>query len=410
MSALPPPPWNLVAVRAQFPALHQEVNGHPLAWLDSAATTQKPLAVLEAMDRFLREDNANVHRGVHTLSQRATEAYEGARDKVRRFLNARSASEIVFTRGTTEAINLVASSFGRSLRGQAVVVSGMEHHSNIVPWLLLRDQAGVQVRVLPMDARGDLRLDLLDDLLAPPAALLVVTHVSNALGTVNPVKELVRRAHARGVRVLVDGAQAVAHLPVDVQDLDCDFYAFSGHKVYGPPGIGALYGKAQVLDAMPPWQGGGDMILSVDFDRAVYHRVPYRFEAGTPNTVGAIGLGAALDWLQGQDRDAVRAHEERLLAWAQSALTDVPRLHLVGRPAQRAGALSFWVEGIHPHDVGTFLDQDGLAVRAGHHCAQPALRHFGLTATTRASFGLYNALEEVDRLARSLRKVVEVLG
>jgi len=403
--------WDVDALRASFPALHQDANGHPLAWLDSAATTQKPLAVLDAMDRFLRQDNANVHRGVHALSQRATEQYEGARETVRRFLNARKASEIVFVRGATEGINLVANAWSRAnLRpGDAVLLSGLEHHSDIVPWQILRDQVGTSIRVLPLDDRGDLRLDLLDDLLAPPTRLLAVTHVSNAIGTVNPVRDLVRAAHARGVKVLVDGAQAVSHLPVDVQDLECDFYVFSGHKVYGPPGIGVLYGRHEILDGMPPWQGGGDMILSVDFQRSVYHRAPYRFEAGTPNTVGAIGLGAALQWLGSLDRVALGAWETGLLAYAEERLRQVPGLSVVGAPRERCGALSFVLDGIHPHDIGTFLDQEGIAVRAGHHCAQPALRHFGLTATTRASFGPYNTPGEVDRLVDGLSRVVEVL-
>lgn len=411
LSPRPAQAWDVEAIRASFPALHQEVAGHPLAWLDNAATTQKPEVVLQAMDAFLRHDNANVHRGVHALSARATEAYEGAREEVRRFLNARRASEIVFVRGATEAINLVAATFGRSRLqpGQEVLLSGLEHHADIVPWQLLREQAGTGIAVIPLDPRGDLRMDLLEGLLTERVGLVCVTHVSNALGTVNPVREIVDRAHARGIPVLVDGAQAVSHLDVDVQALGCDFYVFSGHKVYGPPGIGVLWGRSEILDTLPPYQGGGDMILSVDFQRSVYHRVPYRLEAGTPNTVGAIGLGAALRWLQGRDRGSLRAHEDRLLAYATQALEAVPGVRIVGRPVHRSGALPFVVEGIHPHDVGTFLDREGVAVRSGHHCAQPTLRHFGLTATTRASFGCYNTFAEVDRLARGLRRVVEVL-
>jgi len=399
-------------VKRDFPILHQEVRGKPLVYLDSAATTQKPQAVIDALVHYYAHDNANVHRGVHALSERSTKAYEGAREKVRRFLNAKETKELIFVRGCTEAINLVAQSFGRSKvgPGDEVLITGMEHHSNIVPWQMLCQHVGATLRVLPVDEHGELRLELLEELLTPRTKLFAVTHVSNALGTVNPVRELVRRAHAKGVPVLVDGAQAVQHFKVDVQELDCDFYVISGHKVFGPTGIGVLYGKAAVLEAMPPWQGGGDMILTVTMEKTVYNRLPYRFEAGTPDIAGAVGLAAALDYLEGVGMEAITAHDQELLAYGRQALEGIPGLRLLGKAKERSGVLSFVMEDVHAHDVGTILDREGLAVRAGHHCAQPLLSCFGVAATVRASLALYNTREDVDALVRGLHKVREVFG
>jgi cysteine desulfurase/selenocysteine lyase len=399
-------------VKRDFPILHQEVRGKPLVYLDSAATTQKPRAVIDALVHYYTHDNANVHRGVHALSERSTKAYEGAREKVRRFLNAKETKELIFVRGCTEAINLVAQTFGRSRvgPGDEVLITGMEHHSNIVPWQMLCQHVGASLKVLPVDEHGELRLELLEELLTPRTRLFAVTHVSNALGSVNPIRELVRRAHARGVPVLVDGAQAVQHFRVDVQELDCDFYVMSGHKVFGPTGIGVLYGKASVLETMPPWQGGGDMILTVTMEKTVYNRLPYRFEAGTPDIAGAVGLAAALDYLEGVGMEAITAHDQELLAYGTRALEGVPGLRLLGKAKERSGVLSFVMEDVHAHDVGTILDREGLAVRAGHHCAQPLLSCFGVAATVRASLALYNTREDVDALVRGLHKVREVFG
>jgi cysteine desulfurase/selenocysteine lyase len=399
-------------VKRDFPILHQEVRGKPLVYLDSAATTQKPRAVIDALVHYYAHDNANVHRGVHALSERSTKAYEGAREKVRRFLNAKETKELIFVRGCTEAINLVAQTFGRSKvgPGDEVLITGMEHHSNIVPWQMLCQHVGATLRVLPVDEHGELRLELLEELLTPRTRLFALTHVSNALGTVNPVRELVRRAHAKGVPVLVDGAQAVQHFRVDVQELDCDFYVMSGHKVFGPTGIGVLYGKAEVLEAMPPWQGGGDMILTVTMEKTVYNRLPYRFEAGTPDIAGAVGLAAALDYLEGVGMETITAHDQELLAYGTQALERIPGLRLLGKAKERSGVLSFVMEDVHAHDVGTILDREGLAVRAGHHCAQPLLSCFGVAATVRASLALYNTREDVDALVRGLHKVREVFG
>jgi len=399
-------------IRRDFPILGREVRGRPLSYLDNAATTQKPSVVIETVVRYYRESNANVHRGVHALSERATEAYEGARRTVARFLNAASEREIVFTRGTTESINLVAATFGaaRVGAGDEVVLTEMEHHSNIVPWQMLCERAGARLRVLPIDDRGDLVMEELPGLLTDRTRLLAVTHVSNALGTVNPVREIVDLAHARGVPVLVDGAQAVHHLPVDVQDMGCDFYAFSGHKVYGPTGIGALYGKLEHLESMPPWQGGGDMILTVSFEKTVYNRAPQRFEAGTPNIAGAAGLAAALDYLAGLGLDAVAAHEADLLDYGAAALSRVDGLRFVGEAKERTSVLSFVIDGIHPHDLGTVLDMQGVAVRAGHHCAQPVMARYGVPATTRASLGVYNGRDDFDRLVDGLAEARRILG
>jgi cysteine desulfurase/selenocysteine lyase len=394
-------------VRCDFPILHRPVRGKPLVYLDSAATTQKPKQVVEAMARYFDQENANVHRGVHFLSERATEAYEGAREKVRRFINAKDAREIVFVRGTTEALNLVAFSFGRMRigAGDEVLITAMEHHSNIVPWQMVCAEKGANLVVAPIDDRGVLLLDELEKRMGPRTRLLAVAHVSNALGTVNPLGRIVELAHARGVPVVVDGAQGAPHLPVDVQALGCDFYALSGHKMYGPTGIGALYGKLEHLDAMPPWQGGGDMILSVSFEKTIYNRVPYKFEAGTPNMAGAVGLGAALDWLDALPREAALAHEHELLAYGTERLQAVPGLKLVGTAPDKSAVLSFVMEDVHPHDIGTVLDREGIAIRTGHHCAQPVMQRFGLPATARASLGVYNTRGEIDALADGLEKV-----
>jgi cysteine desulfurase / selenocysteine lyase len=403
---------DVARIRADFPILDQEVRGRPLVYLDSAATTQKPQAVIDALVRYYTHDNANVHRGVHALSERATQAYEGARERVRRFINARDVKELVFVRGCTEAINLVAQSYGGSRvgPGDEVLITAMEHHSNIVPWQMLCERVGATLKVAPVDGRGELRLEALDALLTERTRLFAVTHVSNALGTVNPVRELVRRAHARGVPVLVDGAQAMQHFRVDVRELDCDFYVLSGHKMFGPTGIGVLYGKASVLESMPPWQGGGDMILTVTMEKTVYNRLPYRFEAGTPDIAGAVGLAAALDYLDGVGLDAIAAHDRELLEYGAGALEQVPGLTLLGRARERSGVLSFVLEDVHAHDVGTILDREGIAIRAGHHCAQPLLACFGVAATVRASLALYNTREDVDALVRGLHKAREVFA
>ncbi len=399
-------------IRADFPILRQEVRGRPLVYLDSAATGQKPQSVIDAETRFYTHDNANVHRGVHFLSERATEAFETARETVRRFLNARSEREVIFVRGTTEAINLVAQTFGRKNvgRGDEVLITEMEHHANIVPWQMLCEQVGATLKAVPIDANGELNLDTLDALLTPRTRLFAVTHVSNALGTVNPVKELIRRAHAKGIPVLVDGAQAVPHFRVDVRDLDADFYSFSGHKVFGPMGIGVLYGKEALLEAMPPWMGGGDMILTVSLEKTVYNRLPHRFEAGTPNVAGAVGLAAAIDYLERVGLEHVAAHDRELIAYATQALESVPGLTLVGKPRERTGVLSFILQDIHPHDIGTILDREGVAIRTGHHCAQPVMRCFRVAATARASLALYNTREDVDALVRGLHKVREMFA
>lgn len=399
-------------IRADFPILRQEVRGRPLVYLDSAATGQKPQSVIDAELDFYLRHNANVHRGVHYLSERATDAYEGAREKVRRFINAHSEREVVFVRGTTEAINLVAQTFGRKDvgAGDEVLITYMEHHANFVPWQMLCEQVGATLKAVPVDEQGELRLDALEALLTPRTRLFAVTHVSNALGTVNPVKELIRRAHEKGIPVLVDGAQAVPHFRVDVQELDADFYVFSGHKMFGPTGIGVLYGKEALLEALPPWMGGGDMILTVSLEKTVYNRLPYRLEAGTPNIAGAVGLGAAIDYLERVGLENIATHDRALVAYATQALESVPGLRLIGRARERTGALSFVLEDIHPHDIGTILDREGVAIRTGHHCAQPVMKCFKVPATARASLALYNTREDVDALVRGLHKVREMLG
>ncbi len=409
---LTPAAFDVETVRADFPILSRKVRGRPLVYLDSANTTQKPEAVIRASDRFYRETNANIHRSTYRLSEEATAAYEGAREKVRRFLNAASAREVVFTRGTTEAINLLASSFGRAFvkAGDEVLITGMEHHSNIVPWQLLCERTGARLRVLPIDDRGDLVLEELDALLTERTRILGVVHVSNALGTVNPVKEIVARAHAKGVPVLVDAAQSLPHLGVDVADLGCDFLAFSGHKIYGPTGIGVLWGKEEWLEKLPPYQGGGDMIASVSFEKTTYAELPARLEAGTGNLAGGVALGTALDYVTAIGLDRIAAHERALLAHATERLSEIPGLRIIGTAREKAGVVSFVLEDVHPHDVGTILDQEGICIRTGHHCAQPVMTRYDLPATARTSFGLYNTLEEVDALVAGLGKVREVFG
>jgi cysteine desulfurase/selenocysteine lyase len=404
--------FDVERVRRDFPILAQQSHGKPLVFLDSAASAQKPRQVIDAMSDFYRRDYANIHRGVYELSQRATDAYEGAREKVRRFIGAAEAREIVFVRGTTEAINLVAATCGRRDvgAGDEVLITAMEHHSNIVPWQLLCEEKRATLRVAPMNDRGELQLPEFEKLLSPRTRIVAVTHVSNALGSVNPVREIVRLAHERGVPVLVDGAQAVPHSRVDVRELDCDFYAFSGHKVFGPTGIGALYGKAALLTEMPPYQSGGEMILTVSFEKSTFNEIPHKFEAGTPDIAAAVGLGAAIDYLDSVGFDCIAAHEDELVAYGTELLEGIPGLRLIGTAAEKAPVLSFVIDGIHPHDMGTILDQDGVAVRTGHHCAQPVMEWFGVPATTRASLALYNTRSDLDALARGIRKAQEIFG
>ncbi len=398
--------------REDFPILKQTIHGRPLVYLDNAATSQKPQSVIDAESRYYATLNANVHRGIHDLSQRATDAFEAARDKVRRFINAADAKEVVFTRGTTEAINLVAQSYGRSRfkPGDEILVTEMEHHSNIVPWQLLCEQTGAVLRVAPIDDTGALRMDAFEALVNARTRLVAVAHVSNALGTINPVRRLVELAHAAGAPVLIDGAQAAPHIEVDVRALDCDFYAFSGHKLYGPTGIGVLYGKAALFDAMPPYQGGGDMISRVTFEKTSYNALPYKFEAGTPNIAGTIGLGAAIDYVEAIGLDAIAAHEHDLLDYATRRARELPGLTLIGTAKDKAGILAFTLEGIHPHEIGTVLDHEGIAIRTGHHCAMPVMDRFGVPATARASFALYNTRDDVDALIEGLRKVQHMFG
>jgi cysteine desulfurase/selenocysteine lyase len=400
------------SIRADFPILRRRVRGRPLVYLDNAATTQKPQAVIDRLVRYYREENANIHRGVHTLSVDATDAYEMARERVRQFVNAAEAREIVFVRGATEAINLVASTLGRmQIRADdEIVISEMEHHSNIVPWQMLCGEKGARLRIVPITDAGELQLDEYERILGPRTRMVAITHVSNALGTINPVESIVRLAHVRAIPVLIDGAQAVAHMPVDVQALGCDFYLFSGHKVFGPTGIGVLYGRASFLDRMQPYQGGGDMIRSVTFERTTYNDVPFRFEAGTPNIAGAIGLASAIDYLSSIGLDVVAAHEKELLAYGTAALSRIPGLRLTGTARDKAGILSFVIDGIHPHDIGTILDRDGVAIRAGHHCCQPLMGRLGVPATARASLALYNTREDVDALAASVRSARAVFA
>jgi cysteine desulfurase/selenocysteine lyase len=404
--------FDVQKIRRDFPILSQRVHGKALVYLDNAATTQKPKPVIDAMVRSYAEDNANIHRGVHLLSERATRSYEEAREKVRKFLHAPDAREIVFVRGTTEAINLVAHTFGRVRvgRGDEVLITEMEHHSNIVPWQLLCEEKGAQLNVLPITDDGELRIDLLDRFLTERTKMVAIVHVSNSLGTINPVATIAEKARARGIPVLVDGAQAVAHLPVDVQALGCDFYAMSGHKLFGPTGIGVLWGRLPLLEKMPPYQGGGDMISTVTFKKTTYNVVPNKFEAGTPNIAGSVGLGAAIDYLEGIDFTSMRAYEDELLEYGRLALTSVPGVRIVGTAAKKASILSFVMEDVHPHDIGTILDQEGVAIRTGHHCTQPLMERLQVPATARASLALYNTREEIDALVAALARVREIFA
>jgi cysteine desulfurase / selenocysteine lyase len=397
-------------IRKDFPILKQKIHGKPLVYLDNGATSQKPQIVIDTLNRYYAAENSNIHRGVHFLSERATAAYETARHKIKRFINARSEQEIIFVRGTTEAINLVAQSYGRTFlkRGDEIIVSAMEHHSNIVPWQMLCEQIGARLRVIPINHDGEIVFDEYRRLLSEKTKFISVTHVSNALGTIVPVKDIVRLARERHVPVFLDGAQAVPHLKVDIQDLDCDFYAFSGHKLFGPTGVGVLYGRAELLDAMPPYQGGGDMISLVTFEKTHYNTLPYKFEAGTPHIAGGIGLAAAIDYLDGLDWKQVAAHEHDLLAYATTALSKIEGLRIIGTAKEKASVISFVFDHVHAHDVGTILDQEGVAVRAGHHCAMPVMQRFGVPATTRASFALYNTREEVDVLVRGIHRALQV--
>jgi cysteine desulfurase / selenocysteine lyase len=407
-----PPAFDVYKVREDFPILKLKIHGKPLVYLDNAASTQKPQSVLDALANYYTQENANVHRGVHLLSERATQAYEGARVKVQRFINAREAREVIFLRGTTEAINLVAATYGRTQvgAGDEVLITWMEHHSNIVPWQILCEEKGARLRVAPINDSGELLLDEFEKLLTPRTKLVSVTHVSNTLGTINPVRQIIELAHRHKVPVLLDGAQAVPHLSIDVQELDCDFYAFSGHKLYGPTGIGVLYGKASLLESLPPFQGGGDMISSVTFEKTTYNTLPYKFEAGTPNIAGAAGLGVAIDYVNALGMEAIAAHESDLVDYATEAIAEIPGVRLIGTAKERAGAISFVMDGIHPHDIGTVLDQEGIALRTGHHCTQPLMDRFGVPATARAALALYNTREEIAALVKGLHLVREMFS
>jgi len=406
------PAFDVERIRKDFPALHQQVHGKPLVYLDNAATSQKPLAVINAERDFYLHDCANIHRGVHELSERATRKYEEVRGKVQRLINAREAREIVFVRGTTEALNLVASSFGRKVLrpGDEVLITAMEHHSNIVPWQILCDEKGIVLKVAPINDAGELIEEDFESLLGNRTRLVSLAHVSNVLGTINPLKRLVTAAHSRNIPVLVDGAQAAPHLKLDVQDLDCDFYCFSSHKIFGPTGVGVLYGKAHWLETLPPYQGGGDMIRSVSFEETIYNVIPYKFEAGTPNIGATIGLGSAIDYLNSVGLEKISRYEHDLLNHATARLSQIGGLRIIGQAREKAAVISFVVEGIHPHDLGTVLDQEGVAIRTGHHCAEPLMHRFGVPATARASFAFYNTREEVDRLVESVVKAKELLG
>lgn len=407
-----PSPYSVERIRADFPILHQKVHGHPLVYLDNAATTQKPREVIDAITHYYERDNANIHRGVHALSQRATDEYELARRTAQEFLGAEDCREIIFVRSTTEAINLVAQTYGRqNLKpGDEVLITAMEHHSNIVPWQMICEEKQAKLRVAPINEAGELVLDEFERLLTSKTKLVAIAHLSNALGTINPVRRIVELAHAKNISVMVDGAQAAPRLPVNVCELDCDFYAFSGHKIYGPTGIGVLYGKLALLEAMPPYQGGGDMISSVAFERTVYNKVPHKFEAGTPDISGPIGLKAALDYVTRLGIEKIERHEDELLQYATKRVSALPGIKLIGTAKNKAGVLSFVMEGVHPHDIGTILDQEGIAIRTGHHCAQPVMERYGIPATARASFGLYNTKEEIDALVTGIKKVQEVFG
>jgi cysteine desulfurase/selenocysteine lyase len=404
--------WDVERIREDFPVLSQTVNGKPLVYLDNAASAQVPQVVIERGSRYLREEHSNIHRGVHYLSQRATTAYEGAREKVRRFINAREARECIFVRGCTEGINLVMHGYGRKFvgPGDEIIISEMEHHANIVPWQMLCEEKGARLRVIPMNERGELLLDEYEALLGERTKLVAVMHISNSLGTINPIKEMIARAHQQGVPVLIDGAQGAVHLPVDVQDLDADFYVFSGHKLFAPTGSGVIYGKAELLEKMNPFQGGGDMIRTVTFEKTTYAGLPNKLEAGTPAIASQIGLGAAIDYLEGIGREQAYRYEQELLAYATERIGSLDKVRIIGTAREKASVLSFVIEDVHPHDIGTILDQEGIAVRAGHHCAQPVMKHYNVPATARASFAFYNTKAEVDTLVRAIGNVIEVFS
>ena len=407
-----PAALDVAAVRKDFPILDTTVHGHPLVYLDNAASAQKPRAVIDAEREVYEQYYSNIHRGVHLLSMRSTDAYEEARGKVQRFMGARESREVIFLRGTTEAVNLVAQTYGRGHvgAGDEVLITGLEHHSNIVPWQMLCEEKGGVLKVAPIDDAGEVDLEAFERLLSPKTRIVSVAHVSNALGTINPVRRMAELSHARGAVIMIDGAQGAPHLPLDMVALGCDFYAFSGHKLYGPSGVGVLYGRAALLEAMPPWQGGGDMIASVTFEKTTYNVLPHKFEAGTPNIAGVIGLGAAIDYVNGLGLASLAAHEDELLAYGTEALRSVPGLRLVGTAREKTGVLSFVLDGIHPHDIGTVLDYQGIAVRTGHHCAQPVMDRYGLPATARASLACFNTKDELDRLVRGILKVQEMFG
>ena len=405
-------PLDVERIREDFPILKQVVHGKPLVYLDNAATSQKPQVVIDTLTRYYTEENSNVHRGVHYLSAQATEDYEGARAKVRHFLNASDDREIIFVRGTTEGINLVAQSYGRQHvdEGDEIIITAMEHHSNIVPWQILCQERGAHLRVVPINDDGELLLDEYEKLLGPRTKLVAVVHVSNSLGTINPIERLVAMAHSRGVPVLVDGAQAVPHMETDVQKIGCDFFVFSGHKLLGPTGIGVLYGRAELLESMPPYQGGGDMIKSVTFEKTLYNSLPYKFEAGTPNIGGVIGLGAAIDYVSNLGLDRISHYERQLLEYGTRRLSSISDVRIIGTAKEKASILSFVIEGIHPHDIGTILDTEGIAIRTGHHCTQPLMDRFGVPATARASLAFYNTTEEIDALVKGIDKAIEVFS
>ncbi len=404
--------WDVEHIRADFPVLRQTVNGKPLVYLDNAASSQVPQVVIERGSMYLEQEHSNIHRGVHYLSQKATTAYEGARETVKRFINARDSKECIFVRGATEGINLVMHGYGRKFisAGDEIIISAMEHHANIVPWQMLCEEKGARLRVIPMNDAGELLLDEYDALLNERTKLVAVTHVSNALGTINPVKDIIERAHKYGVPVVIDGAQSAPHMPVDVQDLDCDFYAFSGHKIFAPTGSGVIYGKAALLEKMNPFQGGGDMIKSVTFEKTTFAELPNKFEAGTPAIASQIGLGAAIDYLNTIGREQAAVHEHELLRYATERLSAIEGVRIIGTARDKASVLSFVIDEVHPHDIGTILDQEGIAIRAGHHCAQPVMQRFNIPATARASFAFYNTKEEVDVLANTIEKVIEIFS
>ena len=404
--------FDVTRIREDFPILKETVNGKPLVYLDNAATSQKPQSVIDALVNYYTTENSNVHRGVHTLSQKATDAYEAAREKVRQFINAQDDKEIIFVRGTTEGINLVAQTYGRTHvgAGDEIIITAMEHHSNIVPWQILCEEKGAHLKVIPINDDGELLLDEYEKLLSPRTRLVSIVHQSNALGTINPVEQVIELAHSRGIPVLLDGAQAVAHVPIDVKKLGCDFYAFSGHKLYGPTGVGVLYGRAELLDAMPPYQGGGEMIRSVSFEKTLYNVIPAKFEAGTQNIAGSVGLNAAIDYVNSVGMDNIAAYENELLAYGTERLSEIEPVRLIGTARHKGSILSFVMENAHPHDVGTILDAEGVAVRTGHHCAQPLMDRYGVPATIRASLAFYNTKEEIDTLVKGIDRVIEVFS